>query len=202
MITAELQVTLEADRKSTCVSVFVQPNSEQKCLLGMNAIPSLGISVLRANGKPLISVCEPTPKVANVCLVQSTTIPSQKGRFVKAHVDCNPSQGDHLLFEPRHSTLESLGLNTQESLLTVHSDGMVLIPIENFQGIPVILEKGAQLGVAKRYEPDVVVINENVLNEGNCTAVTATPDNSRKCYEQLLKALSLPENDVDPAQMA
>ena len=66
MITAELQVTLEADCKSTCVSVFVQPNSEQKCLLGMNAIPSLGISVLRANGEPLISACEPsTPKVAN-----------------------------------------------------------------------------------------------------------------------------------------
>ena len=183
--------------------MFVQPNSEQKCLLGMNAIPFLGISVLRANGEPLISACEPsTPQVANVCLVQSTTIPSQKGRFVKAHVDCDPSQGDHLLFEPRHSTLESLGLNTQESLLTVHSDGMVLIPVENFQGIPVILEKGAQLGVAKRYEPDVVVINENVLNEGNCAAVTATPDNSSECYEQLLKVLSLSESDVDPAQMA
>ena len=132
MITAELQVTLEADCKSTCVSVFVQPNSEQKCLLGMNAIPSLGISVLRANGEPLISASEPSsPKVANVCLVQSTTISSQKGS-IKARIDCDPSQGDHLLFEPRHSTLEGL-----ESLLTVHSDGMVLIPVENFQGIPV-----------------------------------------------------------------
>ena len=71
LITAELQVTLEADCKSTCVSVFVQPNSKQKCLLGMNAIPSLGISVLRANGEPLISASEPSsPKVANVCLVQ------------------------------------------------------------------------------------------------------------------------------------
>ena len=96
-ITAELQVTLEGDCKSICV--FVQPNSEQKCLLGMNAIPSLGISVLRANGEPLIPASEPTsPKVANVCLVRSTTIPSQKGRSVKAHIDCDFSQGDHFPF--------------------------------------------------------------------------------------------------------
>ena len=167
----------------------VQPNSEQKCLLGINAIPSLGISVFRANGEPLISAYKPsTPKIANVCLVQSTTIPSQKRRFVKPHVDCNPSQGDHLLFEPRHNTLESLGITTQESLLTVHSDGMVLIPVENFQGIPVMLEKDPQLGIAKRYEPDAVVMNENALNEGSCTAVTATPNNSSEHYEQLLKA--------------
>lgn len=192
-ITAELQVTLEADCKSTCVSVFVQPNSEQKCLLGMNAIPSLGISVLRANGEPLIAASEPTsPKVANVCLAQSTTIPSQKGRFVKAHIDCSLSQGDHLLFEPRHSTLESLGLNTQESLLTLHSDGMVLIPVENFQGVSVVLEKGAQLGVAKRYEPDVVAARESTLIEGECATVTASPDHNTERYEQLSKAFKSP----------
>ena len=49
---------------------------------------------------------------------------------------------------------------------------MVLIPIENFQGIPVVLEKGAELGVAKRYEPDVVVMNEKTLIEGNCATVS------------------------------
>lgn len=79
--------------------VFFQPNSEQKCLLGMNAIISLGISAFRANNKPLISVCEPsTPKVASVHLVQSTTIPSHKGNFVKARVYCDPSGGNHLPF--------------------------------------------------------------------------------------------------------
>ena len=106
------------------------------------------------------------------------------------------------LFEPKHSTLKNLGLNTQESLLTVYSDGMVLIPIENFQGVPVTLEKGAQLGVAKSYELEVVVMDENVLNKGNFTAVTATPCNCSEHYEQLSKALSLLESDVDPAKMA
>lgn len=103
-ITAQLQVTLEADCKSTCVSVFIQPDSEQMCLLGMNAIPSLGITMLRANGEPLVSTSAPAPpRVATVHLVQSTTIPSQRGRLVKAHVDCNPQLGESLLFEPKHS---------------------------------------------------------------------------------------------------
>ena len=51
-ITAELQLSVEADCKSTCVSVFIQPKSEQKCVFGMNAILFLGISVIRANGVP------------------------------------------------------------------------------------------------------------------------------------------------------
>ena len=81
-------------------------------------------------------ICDPsTPKVANVCVVQSTTIPSQKGRFVKFCVDCDPSESNHLLFEPRHSTSEGLGLNTQETLLSVHSDIMVLTSVEYFQDI-------------------------------------------------------------------
>ena len=79
---------------------------------------------------------------------------------------------------------------------------MVLIPVESFQGIPVTLKKGAQLGIAKHYEPNVVVVNENAVIEGNCAPVTATPDNSSERYEQLLKALYLPESDTDPGQVA
>ena len=78
---------------------------------------------------------------------------------------------------------------------------MVLIPVENFQGIPVTLEKGVQLGTAKRYKPDVVVLNENTVIEGGCATVAATPANSSERHEQLQKALSLPESDVDRAQM-
>ena len=33
IITAQVQVTIEADGESACVSVFVQPESEQECLL-------------------------------------------------------------------------------------------------------------------------------------------------------------------------
>ena len=79
---------------------------------------------------------------ACVRLVQATTILSQKGRFLKAHVDGESPRSESLLFEPPHEALEPLGLGTQESLVTIHSDGMVLIPVQNFQGIPARLEKG------------------------------------------------------------
>ena len=32
----------------------MQPDSEQQCLLGMNVLPALGLSIRRANGEPLI----------------------------------------------------------------------------------------------------------------------------------------------------
>ena len=51
-ITAEVVFPVEADHKSAVVSVFVQPDSEQTCLLRMNAIPELGIKFLHSNGVP------------------------------------------------------------------------------------------------------------------------------------------------------
>ena len=38
--------TLAVDGKSTTVPVFVQPDSEQECLLGSNVLPALGISIV------------------------------------------------------------------------------------------------------------------------------------------------------------
>ena len=57
--------------KSVSVPVFVQFDSEQLCLLGINAIPALGIDVSWSNGNS----CEPTStvelSVATVSLVES-----------------------------------------------------------------------------------------------------------------------------------
>ena len=50
VITAQLQLIIEADGESTNVIVFVQPDSKQQCLLGMNVWPALGLSIRRANG--------------------------------------------------------------------------------------------------------------------------------------------------------
>ena len=64
------------------------------------------------------------------------------------------------MFEPKHESLEPLGLFTQESITKVHSGGSVLIPLQNFQGMPVRLEKGIELGVARPCDlPDQVNID-------------------------------------------
>ena len=53
-VTDQVTLRIIVDDKSTTVPAFVQPDSEQECRLGSNVLPALGISVLRANGQPLI----------------------------------------------------------------------------------------------------------------------------------------------------
>ena len=54
VITTQLKVTIEVDGLLANVIAFVQPDSELQCLLGMNALPALGLTVRRANGENLI----------------------------------------------------------------------------------------------------------------------------------------------------
>ena len=54
VITAQVCPTIQADGESVGVLVFVQPDSSQLCLLGMNVLPSLGFTLLWANGEPPI----------------------------------------------------------------------------------------------------------------------------------------------------
>ena len=68
-VTAQVLFTLAVDGRSTTVPVFVQPDSEQECLLGSNVLLSLGITVTRANGEALTVSGESGP--AQVNLVQA-----------------------------------------------------------------------------------------------------------------------------------
>ena len=140
---------MAADGRKITVPVFIQPDSEQARLLGTNALFALGVSVSRANGEPLKSS---GGTQAQVHLVQAATIPSMKGRIVKACVSDGYSPNEQLLFEPRHEALEPLGLSAHESLVTV-SDGIALIPLQNFQGVSVKLDKGTPLGMVQPCEP-------------------------------------------------
>ena len=73
---------MEADGESAYVTVFVQPDSEQQCLLGTNVLPALGLRINRANGEPLIVRKETEPIVAHVRLVQSSSILGMKGKVL------------------------------------------------------------------------------------------------------------------------
>ena len=48
-------MSIEADSESARLPVFVKPESEQKCLLGMNVLPDLDLMVCRSNGESLIA---------------------------------------------------------------------------------------------------------------------------------------------------
>ena len=57
-ITAQVMLTFSCDGRKVTVPTFIQPESEQHCLIGMNVILFLGITVRRANGKPLHAIVE------------------------------------------------------------------------------------------------------------------------------------------------
>ena len=108
------------------IPLFVQPDSEQLCLLGMNAAPALGLNFLRSGGQPLQTepeVPSSTTTAAAVYLVQSSTVPGRKVQLLEAHVGFNFHKGDELWFEPDTSMLKDVGLSCQESLLTVGESG-------------------------------------------------------------------------------
>ena len=117
-IVAQVPLTFVCDGCSVTVPTFIQPASEQRCLIGMNVIPFLGITARRANGKLLHVAVEHD---AQVRLVQSTTIPSQKGRVVEAFVESDSYHGNQVLFQPEHRVLGELGVWAQESLISVQA---------------------------------------------------------------------------------
>ena len=197
------------------VLVFVQPDSEQPCLLGMNALPSLAISVLRRNGEPVASTPNPRePQVARVSLVESVAIPGQKGRYLKAQIDCDSVLASDVLFEPYHGMLDSLGVCTHESLVHRSDDGTILIPVQNYQGVAVHLEADAVLGGVRPLESDcrVLSLNEALrsppLVSGDCTC----PDNGGAAVRtvfprsgrvvEILNGLSLPATNLSSDQIS
>ena len=83
-ITAEVPFHFVLDGYSTYAPVFVQPDSDIQCLLGMNVIPSLGIRVKRANGEVMTEPTAPKPLAeAKMYLIQSTRIQGRMALFKK-----------------------------------------------------------------------------------------------------------------------
>ena len=202
-VTAQVKFTLSVDGRSTTIPVFVQPDSEQECLLGSNVLPSLGITVSRVHGEPLTASVGSESKPAQVNLVQATAIPGMKGCYVKAHVNQEQCRGDEVLFEPESKSLESLGVSALESLVCVDRDGHMLIPIHNYQGVCVKLSERMQLGAVRACKiPDLVkeVPLPNEMEKSTCARVSIDNDNPER-FHKLLKALDLPESKYSPEEM-
>ena len=150
VITAQLQANITADGETTCVTVFVQPDSDQKCLLGMNVLPDLGLSITRANGEPVIVKEDPNPVVAHVSSVQTCSIPSLKGQFLKVQTGCTLPEA--CKSEPKGDVLESYGLCSHEAMVSVCEDGSMYVPIQNYDGVSVQVEEGVNIGIIRSVE--------------------------------------------------
>ena len=200
-ITAQVSLTFTADGHSVTVPTFIQPDSEQDCLLGVNVLPLLGISVVRSNGETILAPNTEELTVAKIHLVESVTLPSWKGRILKARLTrCQTrSSPKDLLFQPSQQTLQPLGVCMEESLISPpEGDNTVWVPVENYQGVPVHLEAGSELGVVTPLTEAVVsceAIDIPLVGEDHQDTSFNAPvkalDNTPECCEKVIKALEL-----------
>ena len=177
-ITAQLTVTIEAGGRSVVVPVFVQPHSDQKCLLGMNVCPALGLTFKDSKGQSLKE--SSVQRASKVYLVQSCSIPQGAGRFVKARVEASPEMKE-ILFEPGPS-LYGASLCAPESLLTARQDGTVMIPLQNFSNAQVSLEKGHELGAVVGLDDKSTIPSVEDLEHCFSASVSASPVEDRRSF--------------------
>ena len=192
-ISAQVDLTAVVDGRSVRVPMFVQPQSDQECLLGMNVIPKLGIQLLRADGTSLCAESKKSCSDHNiVCLVQASTLPSRKGRFVDAIAPQSEfAPGEEVLFEPDTDLLCKLGLSSSDSLLTVGTDGKLLIPLENLQPSCVGVEKDSIIG-------HVMSVKSTPTSKERDSVNNIPVDESRR--QRLKPVLNVPKDGLDESQ--
>ena len=179
---------MEAGGRTVRVPVFVQPDSQQPCLLGMNVAPALGVSFHDAQGKALHSQMPSGPLKARVSLVQASLIPSQVGMVLEAQVGRSLPDGREVVFEPDS---DGLGLGAFDSLLTVNA-GRVYVPVHNVQQSSVKLETGHTLGVVELCGS--LPSTDSFVNVVSPVTGDLAPSVERK--EELRKVLNLPDNGL------
>ena len=204
LVTAQVPLTLSVDGRVTSVPVFT--GSEQDCLFGSNALPALGISVVRTNGQPLVASSKVMGEneTKSVNLVQTTTLPGLNGYFAKAKVDIAEVEGACLLFEPDHKALDGSGISAFESLISVDRDGYAIIPLHNYQGNCVTLNEGSLLGLVRRCEgPDCgqsQVLGSHGYECGGGALVGAVSEDTGH-FEKLVEVLGISTDKLSPDQM-
>ena len=97
--TARVSLSISVDGKTVKAPVFIQPHSEQDCLLGSNVLGPLGVTVRRASGKTIGTTLQAPqePEVATVKLVQTVRVPRKTGVFVEAEVEGRCREGEALV---------------------------------------------------------------------------------------------------------
>ena len=212
LITAQLNVTIEADGESACIPVFVQLESKQKCLLGMNALPALGFTLLCTSGTPIVIKSKYELGVAHVRLIETVNLPSLKACFAKVQLDPNQlgpgtrCNGSHVLFEPSPQVLESVGLQSHESLVTLCEGGCMLVTLMNVQGSSASLNRGINIGCAHRVrdpsEPKCISSEYETRNgkDSVCASLGTMTANNSEHLSKLVQALGMSEAQLTAEQ--
>ena len=202
LITAETTLIVSADGRSVQVPVFVQPFSEQDCLLGMSAAPSLGLQFLDSRNRPLLpQVQETRSESATVHLVQTCTVPGRKGVFVQAHT--NLPENRDVLFEPNLQTLGNYGLSAEEAMFQVSPKGELYIPVQSFQQSPTRLPEGMELGQVESVSDPTLslpLLTADVKPQSTVTCASVSTIAPDERHRHLRDMLNISKDAVNPRE--
>ena len=172
--------------------------------IGYECWPLLGLLFLNSKGKPLRTTSEHLhgyesvleQKSACVSLLLAMTIPSHGGCFLKAQVGGDRCPGHQLIFEPQKDNLEPMGSSGVDSILTVHEEGTVLIPVQNFGESKVIIPDGVEYGRVEPFDKSAVNVSQpphSMTDESACAKVVVNGPGYREPERlpQLLGKLDL-----------
>ena len=203
-VVAQVNLTFSLEGKSIVTPVFVQPDSEQECMLGSNVIGAIGITVKCANSETVSVSMGNNSQACHVNLIQATSVSGMNDCYARAQIDAKSCRGQDLLFEPAHNELEPPGISATESLISVNSEGVAIVPVQNFQGVCVHLDSGTRLGTVRKCDLlDVEVNPSGVIkcDEVACAHVKAFSDESRR-HNKLLEELNLARCKLKPHELA
>ena len=82
-------------------------------------------------------------------------IPCQKATFVGAKLEEPLPEGTDFVFEPDVAGMRARGLVAPESLMTIQSEGHIIVSVENYDGTDARLESDTSLGFVVRQEVDL-----------------------------------------------
>ena len=186
-------------------TVFIQPESEIPCLLGMNILPQLGLKFVQPNGEPLgtqpvcVEACQ-VEEVSSVKVISSTYLPNHKITLLEADISTPFSDGDILMFEPNQKVLLGEGLQIPDALLTQQPNGHVYIPVENSWAVSARLEPGTCLGQVTHCPEPELKVEESTVTVSEINLVTRKLSAERQT--ELLELLHLEQSSATAEEIA
>ena len=195
LVGAKVDLTFRVKERSVTAPVYIKSsgsNEAETCLLGTNVIFALGLM------QPAEEVCKKNdghPTSGTVSLVRGKRIPARMGSYLDGHVEGQFKEDTLLLFEPSQCLSDEVGLEFEDCIIKVSSEGHIQVPILNRSNEALNFPGGVSIGSVKvlhACEMSVTTpIEESSTETGPSVAMVRTTSSSSRRQEWLASTLKM-----------
>ena len=195
LVGAKVDLTFRVKERSVTAPVYIKSsgsNEAETCLLGTNVIFALGLM------QPAEEVCKKNdghPTSGTVSLVRGKRIPARMGSYLDGHVKGQFKEDTLLLFEPSQCLSDEVGLEFEDCIIKVSSEGHIQVPILNRSNEALNFPGGVSIGSVKvlpACEMSVTTpIEESSTETGPSVAMVLTTSSSSRRQEWLASTLKV-----------